>query len=91
MKHQWSKCNCNKYNCVICEGNLSICAVCGAAEGELTTECPGVKMTPDQKKGAYTGNLDYYNGEWTRKTWRCSCGRENKIAREYCWFCGYRN
>lgn len=43
---------------------LSQCAVCGAAEGEIPTECPGIKMTPAQKDDVMAGRADFRGGVW---------------------------
>ncbi len=39
--------------CMICEGGVTICSVCGGAEGELLDVCPGVKLTPEQHAWNY--------------------------------------
>ena len=41
-----------------------LCEVCGAAEGEIPTDCPGRKMTADEKERVFHGSLDYKNGKW---------------------------
>jgi hypothetical protein len=38
---------------------LSVCAVCGAYEGGLTTDCPGTKVEFDKQKEVHETNLDY--------------------------------
>jgi hypothetical protein len=43
--------------CPVYQG-LSICAVCGPAEGQLTTDCPGVIST-DKGDITYAGDLDF--------------------------------
>ena len=45
---------------------LTECKVCGAAEGELPTECPGRPMTLSEKEEVFTHILDFVNGEWVR-------------------------
>lgn len=50
--------------CPICEGGLSLCLTCGAAEGELTTDCPGRKMTGGERYAAFAGGMDYVAGLW---------------------------
>lgn len=52
--------NCD--GCAIC--NLFLCAVCGGAEGSLTTECPGIKIDEEQADAVYAGKLDFVNGSW---------------------------
>lgn len=62
--------NCEKTNCLICDGGLSICEVCGLAEGELTTDCPGEKVSWDKKEFLMSGELDYRlcEGGWVEKS-----------------------
>ncbi len=40
------------------------CACCGAAEGELPTECPGKRMTGQQKADVFGGLADFRDGVW---------------------------
>lgn len=48
-----------------CNGcTLFMCKVCRGAECDLTTECPGVKITPEQSKAITNGSLDYVGGAW---------------------------
>lgn len=49
---------------LVCDGGLSICKICGGAEGSLTTDCPGVVMTTEQGDAVYAGRLDYQGGAW---------------------------
>lgn len=42
-KHIWHKCKEEK--CLICEGELKDCVVCGLAEGQLTEKCCGYLVT----------------------------------------------
>jgi len=39
--------------------NLSVCSVCGAGEGSLTTDCPGQKVDFDKQQEVYETDLDY--------------------------------
>lgn len=39
--------------------NLSVCGVCGAFEGGLTTDCPGTKVDFDRQQEVYETPLDY--------------------------------
>ena len=41
-------CGCNFATCWKCEGTLSMCKVCGQAEGELAASCPGRKPAADK-------------------------------------------
>ena len=62
-------CSCN--HCT-----LSVCFVCGAYEGSLTTDCPGETINFDRQKEIYETNLDYsdtrgwHQGEdrWPKET-----------------------
>lgn len=38
---------------------LSVCTVCGAYEGSLTTHCPGEGVSFDRQREVYETNLDY--------------------------------
>lgn len=72
MKHTWYKCSdhggCkNPGTCIFCVGGLSSCTVCGAGEGELTTDCPGYKLEVQVKESVYKGRLDFVNGKWVDK------------------------
>lgn len=39
--------------------SLSVCSICGAYEGGLTTDCPGTKVDVDKQQEIYETNLDY--------------------------------
>lgn len=43
---------------------LGLCKVCGGAEGTLPTECPGVRMKPQQYDDVQGGMLDFRDGSW---------------------------
>lgn len=49
--------------CNVCDGGLSICKVCGLAEGSLTSECPG-EPAFDREDRVYRGEVDYRGGRW---------------------------
>lgn len=53
--------------CMYCDGGLSHCTVCGGGEGSLPEHCPGVRMTDEQERAVYAGDLDYRakHGGWT--------------------------
>lgn len=46
------------------DDDLAHCKVCGGAEASLPTECPGVRMTPEQEARVYAGFDDFVNGAW---------------------------
>lgn len=46
--------------CPTCQG-LYVCAVCGGAEGAITTECPGVLYDLDP---VYAGRRNFIGGQW---------------------------
>lgn len=50
--------------CMICEGGLSRCTVCGGAEGSLPTHCPGTRMSALMEASVYRGDADFRDGEW---------------------------
>jgi hypothetical protein len=43
---------------------LAWCRVCGGAECELPSECPGVLMSQEQKDSICSGLLDFKESEW---------------------------
>jgi hypothetical protein len=55
---------CSDENCVVCNGGLSLCKVCGGAESSMPTECPGAKMTPEQAAAVQAGTIDFQGGQW---------------------------
>lgn len=53
--------------CPYCDGGLSLCIVCNALEGALTTECCGRPITEEEERQIYNeGTLDFINGEWVK-------------------------
>lgn len=66
MGHTWDKCgpDCDNEFCPFCRGGLGYCLVCGALEGELTTDCPGYWLTNKQREDTYKGKHDFVNGRW---------------------------
>jgi hypothetical protein len=44
-------------SCAHC--TFSVCAICGASEGALTTDCPGEKVAFDRQQEVYETNYDY--------------------------------
>lgn len=65
-KHE--KLECDDPNCAgTCNRcNLFICKVCGLAEGELATDCPGVDSR-EHGDAVYNRREDFVDGEWVRK------------------------
>jgi hypothetical protein len=59
---------CTTANCMICDGGLSLCTVCGGLEGGLPTECPGEQMTMDRQQEVYEGKIDFVGGAWNTGT-----------------------
>lgn len=55
---------CEKAHCLICDGGLAVCTVCGGAEGTLTTECPEYPLTRVQQQEVYAGRADFIGGGW---------------------------
>jgi len=47
----------------ICDSNgevvLSLCKICGGAEGALPTNCPGRRLTGEELDKIYAGELDF--------------------------------
>ena len=53
--------------CIHCEGCLFLCDVCGGAEGDLLTDCPGCKIPEPMLRLVASGVANY-----TRKDgWTC--------------------
>jgi len=45
--------NCMIPHCMICEGGLCHCVVCGGFEGSLLPECPGKQLTSKEHDENY--------------------------------------
>jgi hypothetical protein len=58
--------NCEQLSCNICD--LFVCAVCNGAEGSLSTECCGRRLTVEEEDNIYDEKIDFINGEWVKKT-----------------------
>jgi hypothetical protein len=43
---------------------LALCIVCGAGECELTTDCPGHRVSDARREEVCAGRLDYWSGVW---------------------------
>lgn len=56
--------------CAYCEWGAFICVHCGAAEGEVPTDCPRRPMTEEECAGVLGGRLDYIvaAGGWVIET-----------------------
>ncbi len=69
MNHIEKKCDLGWEKCGLCNTDshpeLFTCAVCSASEGELTTDCPGRTMTPEERDLSFKNLLDYKDGIWT--------------------------
>lgn len=63
VEHKLKTCRCEEPTCPVCQG-LGICIVCGGAECELPTECPGEQMTQEQKVLVCSGDMDFYYDNW---------------------------
>jgi len=64
-EHKYYECDCGRGSCLYCGGGLALCTVCGGAEGTLTTECCGRKISTLEEDRIYKdGNLDFQNGHW---------------------------
>ena len=63
--HEWLvHTDCRSEFCSICHGGLAVCVVCGCAEGELPTDCPGFKLGDRAKLAIFNGTMDYKNSVW---------------------------
>lgn len=69
MQHVWEKHkDCDRTACYICEGGLSVCTVCGLAEGALTTDCPGYRCYAEKGDAIYKGDVDFVDGNWVNQS-----------------------
>lgn len=55
---------CDQEDCYPCSGGLSLCTVCGGAEGAMPYECPGHRMTEAQAADVMACRRDFIAGEW---------------------------
>lgn len=57
-------CDCGdrERSCMICDGGLALCVVCGGGEGSLPTDCPGRQLTMEEQDHIYEGTLNFVNG-----------------------------
>lgn len=59
--------DCKLNSCIICDGGLALCEVCGLGEGALTTECCGHRVDSDVADDCYIGKQDFINNIWVYK------------------------
>lgn len=45
--------DCQQQDCMICDGGLFLCAVCGGFEGALLPECPGRELSVEEHQENY--------------------------------------
>ena len=43
---------------------LSLCKICGGAEGAMPTDCPGTTISGQQLDDIYAGRLDFVGNDW---------------------------
>lgn len=55
---------CAEGRCPFCEGGLFLCVVCGGAEGDMPTDCPGHRMHDAERAAVMNGHLDFRGGRW---------------------------
>ena len=61
LPHIWTKhehCT-NPGTCMICDGGLALCTICGGLEGALLDGCPGIRLTVDQHEWNYRKFLTF--------------------------------
>lgn len=64
-KHKWHRCK--EPNCQVCQGGLAYCVVCGGAEGELTIDCCGRRLSEEVRHKVFYGEVDYTRSQgWFR-------------------------
>jgi len=61
-------------NCIVCDGGLGICKVCGCIEASLAKECPGFQCYETHGEAIYTGYIDFMDGHWVDGEFLCECG-----------------
>lgn len=61
--HTWSD-GCSEHCGTCAECNLSVCTVCRAYEGGLTTHCPGAFVPVELSDRVYGGEIDFRSGKW---------------------------
>jgi len=62
MEHVLHKCD--EHGCYVCNGGLGLCTVCGGAEGEMPTDCPGRTLSEIERASIMRGDSDFRNGQW---------------------------
>lgn len=65
--HLWhgpSNCECPHDRCVVCDGGLGSCVVCGQGECEITTDCPGESPPEHLRVATCAGYIDFWSGVW---------------------------
>lgn len=50
--------------CMFCAGGLYACEVCGGAEGSMTTQCPGRRLSADELEQVYAQRRDFNQNRW---------------------------
>ncbi len=61
VKHK----DCHLTSCMICDGGLGLCTVCGCLEGQLATVCPGFDVGQEIGDMIYNGVVDFTKDGWT--------------------------
>lgn len=64
LNHTWHKCD--EADCLVCNGGLKWCTVCGGAEITLPRHCPDRALTEEERALIECGELQYFNGKWWR-------------------------
>jgi len=71
---------CQVPHCMLCEGGLFLCSICGALEGALLPKCPGRRLTMDEHDVNYRHYCDY-TGPFVGSRWHWRTGREEEPPR----------
>lgn len=50
------------------EDGLDHCKVCGGAEGDLTSDCPGYLVSEETQREIYMGRVDFIDMQWVHKS-----------------------
>lgn len=48
--------------CMVCDGGLGLCVICGGAEASLATECPGYRIGSELQEKIMASKIDFIHG-----------------------------
>lgn len=91
--HVWYLCGRACNGCQFCHGGLSYCVVCNGFEGQLLSDCPGVKLGEAALEACYSGQvvdlpvwrvmyaagLRRVGGQWIRRVFKAHVMTERTL------------